>query len=160
MPVEVRQNTKYRTRDGRICQIIFISSKDPLRFFGKIEASDGSRNNTNWDAYKIDGSFHTKEEEHPLDLVERVHPIRKKKTPKIQNAKHDAVNHPKHYTSHPSGVECITITRHMTFNCGNAVKYLWRNGLKDGAPSIQDLEKAIWYINDEIKTLKEGAKND
>lgn len=73
---------------------------------------------------------------------------------------HDAVNHPKHYTSHPSGVECIAITRHMGFNLGNAMKYLWRNGLKDGAPCIQDLEKAIWYINDEIKTLKEGAKNN
>lgn len=69
----------------------------------------------------------------------------------------DPVNHPKHYTSHPSGVECIAITRHMGFNLGNAMKYLWRNGLKDGAPSIQDLEKAIWYINDEIKTIKEGA---
>ena len=67
---------------------------------------------------------------------------------------HDLVNHPKHYTSHPSGVECIEITRHMSFNLGNAVKYLWRNGLKDGASSIQDLEKAVWYINDEINKLK------
>lgn len=71
--------------------------------------------------------------------------------------KNDPVNHPKHYTSHPSGVECIDITRHMSFNLGNAVKYLWRNGLKDGAPSIQDLEKAVWYINDEINKLK-GTK--
>lgn len=57
---------------------------------------------------------------------------------------------PKHYTSHPSGIECIDITRHMNFNLGNAVKYLWRNGLKDGQPAVQDLEKAIWYIQDEI----------
>lgn len=71
---------------------------------------------------------------------------------------HDPVNHPAHYTSHPSGVECIQITRHMTFNCGNAVKYLWRNGLKDGAPSVQDLKKAIWYINDEIKRIEEQNK--
>ena len=68
------------------------------------------------------------------------------------------VNHPSHYTSHPSGVECITITRHMTFNIGNAIKYLWRNGLKDGAPTVQDLEKAVWYINDEIKRLKGDIK--
>lgn len=67
---------------------------------------------------------------------------------------HDPVNHPSHYTSHPSGVECITITRHMTFNIGNAIKYLWRNGLKDGAPSVQDLQKAVWYINDEIKRIE------
>lgn len=62
----------------------------------------------------------------------------------------DPVNHPKHYNSHPSGVECIEITRHMSFNLGNAMKYLWRNGLKDGTPDIEDLEKAIWYIRDEI----------
>jgi len=66
--------------------------------------------------------------------------------------KHDPVNHPKHYTSHPSGVECITITRHMTFNIGNAIKYLWRCGDKDN--QIQDLEKAVWYIKDEINRLK------
>ena len=67
---------------------------------------------------------------------------------------HDPVNHPKHYTAHQSGVECIDITRHMNFNLGNAVKYLWRSGLKDQAPTVQDLEKAIWYIQDEIKKLK------
>ncbi len=66
--------------------------------------------------------------------------------------KHDPVNHPKHYTSHPSGVECIQITRHMTFNIGNAVKYLWRADLKNN--TIEDLEKAIYYINDEIKRIK------
>lgn len=62
---------------------------------------------------------------------------------------HDAVNHPKHYTSHPSGIECITITRHMGFNLGNAVKYVWRADLK--ADAIEDLRKAAWYINDEIE---------
>ena len=73
---------------------------------------------------------------------------------------HDAVNHPHHYTSHPSGVECIQITRHYCFAIGNAIKYLWRAGLKQdvGTPpkekEIQDLEKAIWYINDRIKQLK------
>ncbi len=69
-------------------------------------------------------------------------------------AEHDAVNHPKHYNSHPSGVECITVIRHMTLNIGNAVKYLWRNGLKDIAPQVEDLKKAIWYINDEIKRIE------
>ena len=48
-------------------------------------------------------------------------------------------------------IECIDITRHMTFNIGNAVKYLWRYQLKGGT---EDLQKAIWYINDEIG--KEG----
>lgn len=56
----------------------------------------------------------------------------------------DEVNHPKHYNDHPSGIECITITRHMNFNMGNAVKYLWRAGKKNS--EIKDLKKAIWYI--------------
>lgn len=71
-----------------------------------------------------------------------------------QGKKHDNVNHPKHYTSDPSGVECIEITRHRNFNIGNAIKYLWRAGLKDGNSDIQDLQKAIWYIQDEIKRLE------
>ena len=66
----------------------------------------------------------------------------------------DNVNHPEHYTSDPSGVECIQITRHRNFNIGNAIKYLWRNGLKDSDSQIQDLQKAIWYINDEIERLE------
>ena len=63
------------------------------------------------------------------------------------------VQHPAHYTSHPSGIEAIQVTRHMNFNLGNAMKYLWRAGLKDNA--IQDLQKAIFYINDEIERIKE-----
>lgn len=67
---------------------------------------------------------------------------------------HDPVNHPHHYTSHPSGVECIQITRHMNFTIGSAVKYLWRHGLKEPNETIQDLEKAVFYIQDEIKRLR------
>lgn len=66
----------------------------------------------------------------------------------------DPVNHPSHYNKHPSGIEAIQVVRHMNFNIGNAMKYLWRAGLKDGQPEIQDLEKAIWYINDEICRIK------
>ena len=71
----------------------------------------------------------------------------------------DPVNHPEHYTSDPSGVECITITRHRNFNIGNAIKYLWRAGLKtDGDQTarqkhVEDLRKAVFYINDEITRL-------
>ena len=60
----------------------------------------------------------------------------------------DNVNHPPHYTQHPSGVECIEITRHMGFNLGNAIKYIWRADLKNDA--IEDLKKAVFYINREI----------
>lgn len=62
--------------------------------------------------------------------------------------KHDPVNHPKHYTSHPSGIECIQITEHMGFTLGNALKYIWRADLK--GDSIEDLKKAVWYIEREI----------
>ena len=69
----------------------------------------------------------------------------------------DQVNNPLHYTSDPSGIQCLEITRHRNFNIGNAFKYLWRAGLKDESKTVQDLEKAIFYIQDEIKRLE--AKN-
>jgi hypothetical protein len=66
--------------------------------------------------------------------------------------KKDVVNHPPHYTAHPSGVECIQVTEHMNFCLGNAVKYIWRADLKDNA--IEDLKKAVWYVNREIERRK------
>lgn len=63
----------------------------------------------------------------------------------------DIVNHPPHYTDHPSGIECIQVTEHFNFNLGNAIKYIWRSGKK--GTTIQDLEKARWYINREINRL-------
>lgn len=73
--------------------------------------------------------------------------------------KNDQVNHPKHYTSDPSGIECIDVTRHRNFNIGNAIKYLWRAGIKEDKDrklvdkQIEDLNKAIWYLVDEIHRL-------
>ncbi len=61
----------------------------------------------------------------------------------------DPVNKPSHYTSHPSGIDCIQITEHMSFNLGNAIKYIWRADLKNDA--IEDLRKAEWYIRREIE---------
>ncbi|NBU33801.1 DUF3310 domain-containing protein [bacterium] len=69
----------------------------------------------------------------------------------------DTVNHPKHYTSHPSGVECIEITEHMNFCLGNAVKYIWRANLK--GKEIEDLRKARWYIDREIQRILNGETN-
>ena len=69
---------------------------------------------------------------------------------------YDPVNHPAHYTAHPSGVECITVTEHMNFNVGNAVKYLWRSGAKGDA--LEDLKKAAWYVNREIERIGKAAK--
>lgn len=76
------------------------------------------------------------------------------KLSRIDDDEFNPVSNPKHYNSHPSGIECIEITRHHNFNIGNAIKYLWRQGLKDGSPSEEDLRKAIWYIEDEIKKVK------
>ena len=66
----------------------------------------------------------------------------------------DPVNHPGHYTKHPSGIECIQVTEHMNFCLGNAMKYIWRAGLKGDAR--QDLEKAKWYLDREIDRISEN----
>lgn len=65
------------------------------------------------------------------------------------------VNHPKHYNEHPSGIECIDIVEGFNFNIGNAIKYLWRSGLKSDNP-IEDLEKAIWYCQRELERVKKA----
>lgn len=65
------------------------------------------------------------------------------------DAVRDGETNPAHYVDH--GVDCITIARHMSFNLGNALKYIWRAGKK--GPAITDLRKAAWYIADEIKRL-------
>ena len=73
----------------------------------------------------------------------------------------DPVNHPEHYTSHPSGIECIEIVRHFGYNLGNAIKYIWRVGLKkdealsDIEKEIEDINKAIFYLQDHLNTLEE-----
>lgn len=70
----------------------------------------------------------------------------------VSEANHDAVNHPKHYTSHPSGVECIEISEKLSFNIGNAFKYVFRRNDKENA--YQDLSKAEWYLKREIGRLE------
>lgn len=79
---------------------------------------------------------------------------------------YDFVNHPKHYNLHSSGVECIDIVEHMTFNVGTAVKYCWRAGFKpehdltmSSMSRIRDLEKARWYLDREIQKLKKKMEN-
>lgn len=63
------------------------------------------------------------------------------------------LENPLHYKQHKSGIECITITEEMSFNLGNAVKYIWRCGLKSGGSPIEDLRKAKWYVDREISRL-------
>jgi hypothetical protein len=66
----------------------------------------------------------------------------------------DLVNHPKHYTQHKSGIECIEITEHLMCNRANAIKYAWR--ANDKGCTREDLQKCEWYINREIKRLQRG----
>jgi hypothetical protein len=73
----------------------------------------------------------------------------------------DLINHPPHYTSHPAGIECIDVVEVFPFNVGNAIKYLWRAGLKLSPRSwsglkgdqLEDLRKARWYVEREIERL-------
>lgn len=69
----------------------------------------------------------------------------------------EEVDHPKHYNTHPSGIECIEIVEDLSFNLGNAIKYLWRAGLKPGVNVETDLRKAIWYIDREISRRRARA---
>jgi len=64
----------------------------------------------------------------------------------------DVVERPKHYNSHPSGLEVIDLCEHLTFNLGNAVKYIWRAGMKND--EMEDLKKAHWYIKRELERFK------
>jgi hypothetical protein len=81
-------------------------------------------------------------------IIARKKPVFKKEK-KLSSSAHDPVNSPKHYTGHPSGIECIQVTEHMSFCLGNAVKYIWRADLKQN--TVEDLQKAVWYINREIE---------
>jgi hypothetical protein len=72
-------------------------------------------------------------------------PIRLGGSDPLQLSEVDLVNHPPHYTGHPSGVEAIDIGRHLTADWFNAFKYIFRCDLKNGR---QDVEKALWYAKD------------
>lgn len=69
----------------------------------------------------------------------------------------DNIEKPKHYNSHPSGVQCIEIAQHMNFCLGNAIKYIWRAGIKSD-DVIEDLKKAKWYIEKEIERLNKESE--
>lgn len=68
---------------------------------------------------------------------------------------YDPINHPSHYTAHPSGVEAIEITECLSFNLGNALKYAWRCGHKSAAKD--DLLKAAWYLRREANRLESDS---
>ena len=74
----------------------------------------------------------------------------------------ERIEHPRHYSylKELCGIEVIDITRHLDFNLGNAVKYILRSGHKEESSmtnkekEIEDLQKAIWYLNDKIKMIE------
>lgn len=68
----------------------------------------------------------------------------------------EQVNHPKHYNEHPKGIECIDVIEDFDLLIGTSIKYLWRAGLKSEDTEIQDLKKAIWYIERKIKKMEES----
>lgn len=65
----------------------------------------------------------------------------------------ERVDHPLHYNTY-QGLEIIDLVEQMNFNRGNAVKYISRAGIKDPTTEIEDLEKARWYLDREIKRIK------
>lgn len=81
---------------------------------------------------------------------------------KREDKKDNKVNHPSHYTwlKELCGIEVIDIARHLDFNLGNSIKYILRSGHKkeegytNKQKTIEDLKKAVWYIEDEINMLK------
>ena len=66
----------------------------------------------------------------------------------------DAVNHPSHYNQGKIEVIEFIEDKNLGFHLGNAIKYISRAGKKDPAKTIEDLEKAIWYVKRHIETLK------
>lgn len=70
--------------------------------------------------------------------------------PTPEKVPYERVDHPNHYNEHPTGIECIDIVECFNFNLGNAIKYVWRVGLKPGTTKREDLKKAIWYLTREL----------
>ena len=69
----------------------------------------------------------------------------------------DNVNHPNHYTIGKIEVIDFIEDKELGFHLGNAVKYISRAGRKDADKTIEDLKKAVWYINRQIERLERGG---
>lgn len=162
--LEVKENTEKDKRKScdlcyiqRMCSEIKHSPKPPIRNCSPLSRKD--RKSVYY--VHVDGDYeHKTEQVETKDMEER-----KGDNEGVSGfealPKKERVNHPDYYNRHPSGVECITIIRHHNFNIGSVIKYCWRNGLKteegmsDKDKQIEDLKKAIFYLNDEIKRLEE-----
>lgn len=74
--------------------------------------------------------------------------------------KNSNVEHPSHYIwlKDKCGIEVLDITRHLDFDLGNAIKYILRAGRKNPSKEIEDLQKAVFYLNDKIKMLENNEQ--
>lgn len=75
----------------------------------------------------------------------------------IDEKKEDVVNNPSHYKTGKFEVIEIIEALKLDYTLGNAVKYISRAGKKDPKKEVEDLSKAVWYINRRIKNLKEKS---
>ena len=136
-------------------ECVEVKQRDRDNYYIGVVCKDGS----SWDGDFIvtyDGRLTFLEEKNLGVRWNGVAPQPEEEVVEDEPAEDDPVNHPSHYTADPSGIECIEITQHRNFCVGNAIKYLWRAGLKEAGSSekqVEDLQKAIWYINQEIKRL-------
>ncbi len=96
---------------------------------------------------EVDRSLDAEGQAGPQAVEAKAKPAQRPTTEPVE----DAIN-PAHYRKHPSGIECIEVTRHMNFNVGNAIKYIWRH--MDKGDPIENLKKAQWYLDDEIRRLE------
>ncbi len=113
------------------------------------EVNDGcGKDMDSYKGHRMNANELAHELENAKSISEVARLVKEEAIPMLKQQTNDPVNHPKHYTDHPSGIECIQITEHMGFNLGNALKYIWRCDLKKDA--VEDLRKARWYIDREI----------
>ena len=84
-----------------------------------------------------------------LRLLDKIRSWNQTQQTRGATMENDNVNHPKHYEAlfFMKELECIDLTSLMSFNVGNAFKYVWRYGLKgDSEKAKEDLNKAVWYL--------------
>ena len=68
----------------------------------------------------------------------------------------DPIN-PAHYQGFTGGAQVIDIVENLPYNAGNAIKYLARAGRKDPTKHVEDLKKALWYVQRELDRIEGGS---
>lgn len=84
--------------------------------------------------------------------------LRSEKGKWVLEKSNDPINHPSHYTDGKIEVIDFIEDKGLDFHLGNAIKYISRAGKKDPSRTVEDLKKAIWYINRKIEVLERGEQ--